>query len=257
VKSALITGAPRFRAGQFIGTIAIALDLEPLKAAQEQVLALETQARQLEHERRLQVVQAQDEERATLSHEIHDGLGQLMVGLHMTLVARNQAHGDLEDEIANARNAVAAAGRLSRRLHPPELESNSVFRVVVEQLCTPQEVQGPSVSAHCSGHEPDLDQSQKGLLYRIACIAVERALRVGRANAVELSFAWSGSALDLRVVDDGSLIPDDEADTALRSIRDRASLLDGEARLEHTQDRNHLQVRVRLRDREHMQAPAD
>ncbi len=255
LKSVLVTGAPRFRAGQFIGTIAIALDLEPLKAAQDQVLALETQARQRERERRLQVVQAQDEERAALSHEIHEGLGQLMVGLHMTLVARNLAHGDLADEIANARQAVAAAARLSRQLHPPELESKGVFRVVVEQLCTPHDVAGASVRAHCSGSEPELSRSQKGLLYRMACIAVERALRVGHATVVDLTFTWTGSDLDLRVVDDGARIPDDEADITLRSIRDRASLLDGEAWLEHAEDRNHLLIRVHLREHERAPAP--
>jgi PAS domain S-box-containing protein len=246
IKAALVTGAPRFRGGHFAGTVAVAVDLGPLKMAQEQVLALEIEARRREREARLQVVQAQEEERVLLSREIHDGLGQLMVGLHLGLVARSHERQDLVEEISIARSAVSAAGRLSRRLHPPELDNSSVFSVVVEQLCTPQNAAGPRVHARSHGQEPALDRSRRGLLYRIACLAVERSVHVAHATHVDLVFEWSAQQLTLRVEDDGVPAPEDDAGIALRGIHDRAALLDGDVQATHAGDRNRLLITLRL-----------
>jgi PAS domain S-box-containing protein len=210
--------------------IAMIEDITERRREQAQLQSLETARRDLEQCLRLRVVQAQDDERAMLSRELHDGIGQLLTGLQLSLAAKNRNRDDLTKEIAYARQAAIAVGELSRLLHPPELEVARIGQVVAEYLCTPAGSR-PRVAVQVEGEEPVLERESKGHIFRIVQEAVANALRHGEAEQVRIHFDWRPDRLLLAVTDDGKGMPAGaRSGVGLRSIRDRAAILGGTVR---------------------------
>lgn len=217
--------APDGSALRFTGTLQ---DISRQKRTASRLVALQAERRELERARRLQVVQAQENERAMLSRELHDGVGQLLTGLQLSLVAKDSGRRDLAEEIALARLAATTVGHLSRLMHPPELEISGVFDVVVQYLCHTADESRPEVTAALVGNEPVLDATAKGHLFRIAQEAVTNALKHGNPRRVELRFSWRPEQLMLTVADDGCGLGDSpRTGIGTRSLKDRAALLRG------------------------------
>jgi PAS domain S-box-containing protein len=221
--------AVRDAAGEPLYAVAMIQDITERKRAEAQVQALEAERRQMEQAQRLRVVQAQDNERAMLSRELHDGVGQILTGLQLSLVAKDRDQGDLAQEIAYARLAASTIGELSRLLHPPELEIGRVFKVVCQYLCSGRGSGPPTVTAEIDGEEPALAREQKVHLFRITQEAVANAQKHAHARRVRVDFRWRAAGLRLEVADDGRGMPETVSiGVGLRSMRDRAAILGGE-----------------------------
>jgi len=203
-------------------------DISRQKRTMRRLLALHWERRELERARRLQVVEAQENERAMLSRELHDGIGQILTGLQLSLMAKDNTRGDLAEEILLARLATTTVGSLSRLMSPPELELSRVFDTVVQYLCQSAGETRPEVSAELVGEEPALEDSAKRHLFRITQEAVTNALKHGRPQRIEIRFSWQPENLVLTVSDDGGgLSHTPRIGIGPRSIKDRAALLHG------------------------------
>jgi PAS domain S-box-containing protein len=212
--------------GQPLYLVATFEDITERKRTQEKLEEFEAERRQHELEMRLQVVQAQDRERASLSRELHDSLGQILYSLQLSLETKRRDRGDLAPEIGTLRMAISTVRQLSKMLHPPELELGDVGAVVEEYLCTKSE--RPEVTFEVVGKEPALDRLQKTHLYRIVQEAVASSIRDARPSRVHVSFMWDGGSLLLTVEDDGStMAAGPDGGMGMRNLRDRATLLHG------------------------------
>ncbi|MCA9606081.1 MAG: hypothetical protein KC619_10830 [Myxococcales bacterium] len=168
--------------------------------------------------------QAQEEERRRIAADLHDGVGQKL----QVLIARAEGHEAAASLGALARESVAEIRRVSRHLHPHELDrlglAEAVRRVAARTL-------------EAAGIEPEIVVEEvDALLPRERWIGVYRVLQEALANVVKHAHASSvivalrreGDALVLRVEDDGGGIsPDAEPGLGTASLRERARLLGG------------------------------
>ena len=190
--------------------------------------------------------ESQEQERARIARDLHDGVGQdltaLLVGLRTIEdagdlgTARTRAR-DLRDLTSAAHSEVR---RLARGLRPVILEELGLVSAV-ERLCEDfQRTHGVEVTLL---REPTpkgrLEMATETALYRIVQEGLANVARHARAREVEVSLRQEGESLALSLRDDGQGFDADdlaalkgkEGSFGLASIRERALMLGGECHL--------------------------
>ncbi len=187
--------------------------------------------------------EAQEQERARVARELHDGLGQQLTTLLVGLRGIQEA-GTMEKAGARARElrevAAQAHGevrRLARGLRPLALEELG-FAPAVERLCADFErTHGIEVALHCDASSvPRMAHAAEAALYRIAQEALTNVARHAGASRVDVTVSQDGTSMRLVLHDDGRGLPDESARDVLDgasgfglgSIRERARMLGGE-----------------------------
>jgi signal transduction histidine kinase len=201
----------------------------------------------------------QEDERARVARDLHDGVGQhltaLLVGLRTI-----EAAGDLETARARAGELRSFGARahdevraLTRGLRPIALEELGLV-AALERLC--EDV------ARTHGIETELECDRASIarlapecetaLYRIAQEALSNAARHADPRGVAVRLHQDAQGTLLAVTDDGrGFDPDARADRrgfGLQSIRERAEALGGEVSLRSDPGRGtRLEVRIPAR----------
>ncbi|GLC97584.1 hypothetical protein Tamer19_69930 [Cupriavidus sp. TA19] len=155
------------------------------------------------------VVQSQEEERARLSRELHDGISQLLVSVKLVL----------ETATNRLRLAPTEGAAVARNLRPALLDDLGLL-AALQHLA--REMQGGSrlqISGIQSGTPRELPDEQATALFRIAQEALTNVERHANARHVSVSLAFDADATRLAVATMAS------ASTwlACRSIRSAAS----------------------------------
>jgi len=206
--------------GDVVGFVVVSHDLTEYKQAEAQARAVE-----IEHVTQLRVAAAQDEERARISRELHDDVGEALAGLQLSLRTKAQRGVSLEDEIAMAKDAIQTVLQLARILYPPDLELAPVGAIVTELLGSANaEFQ---VQVTSQGVEPALSPRQKGMLFRIVREAITESHQHHRARKVVVLFDWQAAQLALVIEDDGKRAGETSHSVAGRNMCDRAGILGG------------------------------
>lgn len=178
-----------------------------------------------------------EEERAHISREVHDALGQKLTSLRMdvTLLQRelsgNGADGRLDEMEDRLESTIQAVRRISSELRPPVLDDvglGAAVRWESKQFESRSEIPcDVSVPADDLGLDPDLATD----LFRLFQEALTNVARHAEASSVEVHLAHDGSELVLTVSDDGRGIREEEIDDAaslgLLGMRERAATWDG------------------------------
>lgn len=191
------------------------------------------------------VVQSQEEERARLSRELHDGISQLLVSVKLVLeAAANRLR------LAPAEGAAVApvlgmalnrldtvfneVRRVARNLRPALLDDLGLV-AALEHLA--REMQGGShlqISVTQAGTPRELPDEQATALYRIAQEALTNVERHAGARKVTVALAFDPDATRLTVRDDGSgfdvarMQVDPRRGIGLRNLRERIAALGGQ-----------------------------
>lgn len=209
----------------FISAGALALNLSEHRSAEAKLRAL---ARE--------VVQSQEDERARLARELHDGVSQALVATKLL--------------IESAQSEPASAGRLQslalRRLNSTLSEvrhlSHALRPALLDTLGLPAALQhlagefdaagGTHFKAVVVGEEAELPEAVKTALFRIAQEALSNAARYAQATVVTLTLRFDpAGGLTLEVHDDGRGFDAEAAQAVadrglgLRSMRERADAL--------------------------------
>lgn len=199
---------------------------------------------------RLQSVR--EEERARISREIHDELGQMLTALRMSQSL-------LMDNLRSARDAPpreALAAQLESMQKLVTRALGSVRRIATELrpevldtlgLAAALEWQAAEFTRHtgilCAVSLPDgaveVAAERATALFRIFQEALTNVARHSGARAVHAELRNSGGKVQLTVADDGRGMPPQAAQGAVTSLgllgmRERAAMLGGEARLAST-----------------------
>jgi len=209
-------------------------------------------------DQQLAVGAARERQRRLLATELHDAVGQELVGLKLTL----------EHLLATVRNALPAPGvkilsdavdkcvQLIREvrgvchgLYPPALESFGLV-TALKHLADGSPTPGP-LTVRC---DEDLETVRFAneveiALYRIAQEAIHNALRHSRANHIHVNFGREGGALVLSVTDDG--VGFDPAQSARKglgfiSMKERARSIGGSLEVASRPGETRIEVRVPL-----------
>jgi len=153
-----------------------------------------------------------ERQRRLLATELHDAVGQELVGLKLTLehllaTAKNSLQPPavkiLSESVDKCVQLIREVRGVCHGLYPPMLESFGLV-TALKQLAEGS----PMPFAIVFSHAEELETARYSndieiALYRIAQEAVHNALRHSRAKRIEIGLAHDGGALVLSITDDG------------------------------------------------------
>jgi len=210
-----------------------------------------------------QVVQSQEDERARLSRELHDGISQHLVSTKLVLEAAHErllrqsprpdsaasppGRPPVEDLLANALErlhaTVGEVRRISHNLRPSLLDDLGL-PTALAQLA--REITAASGSAgaplhsdvHVHGEVTPLPESHNTALFRIAQEALTNVIRHARAARIDMTLTYAADHVRLDIQDDGcgfdyaDVQRDPDRGIGLRNMRERVAPLGGRMTLQ-------------------------
>ncbi|WP_427306626.1 cache domain-containing protein [Cupriavidus sp. H39] len=210
------------------------------------------------------VVSSQEEERARVARELHDGVVQVLVSskylletaqVHLEQDTEKAPENDVAKDHRSRRlapQALLAQGlgrlqealveirRVSHGLHPAlltDLGLAAALRMLVEQLCPQRAV---DLRFTEQGFIPALSQAQRTALFRVAQEALNNALMHAQAGWVQVTLAGGAHHVALTIEDNGhgfdlnKVRADGKGGIGLRNMRERIESLEGSDFAMHT-----------------------
>jgi signal transduction histidine kinase len=205
------------------------------------------------------VIEIAGRERHRLSGELHEGLGQELAGIALSLrsLATGASRGapveaaDLQDAITAIERSIATTRDLARDLSPVRTERGSLSVALARLAADASRRFGVPVTAASDPEDVALADEASDQFYRIAREAIANAVSHGRATRVAVSLARRDGSLTLEVADDGVGM-DAPAPAAeglrLRMMRYRADLMHGTFEIQSVPGQG-TRVRVVVPDR--------
>jgi len=189
-----------------------------------------------------QIVRSQEEERAYLSRELHDGTSQTLVSVKLltesVLERMPQDGGPVRAALGRAverlKDALAEVRGMSHRLRPVMLDTLGLS-AAMSQLA--DEMWGQSTTRfrlRVSGVPRDLPDEVKTVLFRVTQEALTNIEKHAQASEVELQLVFSEEALRMVVQDNGRGFDTDfvlhhpSQGIGLRNMRERLASIDGQ-----------------------------
>ncbi|MEO3764281.1 HAMP domain-containing sensor histidine kinase [Streptomyces sp. B8F3] len=173
---------------------------------------------------------AQEAERRRIAQELHDEVGQSMTTVLLELKrAGERAPEGLREDLRRAqettRESLEEVRRLARRLRPGVLEDLGLVSALTSLGTDLAGHTGMRVERRLDPELPSLDPDVELVLYRVAQAALTNVVRHAAADRVELSLVRTGTAVELRVVDDGRGLGAAREGAGIRGMRERALLV--------------------------------
>jgi signal transduction histidine kinase len=187
------------------------------------------------------LVQAQELERAALSRELHDEVGQMMTALGMelrNLEAMRYSQGDaFQHRIEDARRLNADAMRairdLAMGLRPSMLDDLGLEAALQWQGREFLRHTGVPAAVNVEGVLDYLTDDQQTCIYRVVQEALTNCARHANAESVRVSVAAEDENIIVVVHDDGEgfVVESAKGGLGLLSIRERVEALNGKLRI--------------------------
>lgn len=204
-----------------------------------------SERRRLERE----ILRISEEERQNLGQDLHDGLGQMLTGIH--LISKNLAH-KLEsngirgaDEVQEISNLIKEADDYAKALahglvHVDFKEEG--LETALEQLAKQVE---KLFNVNCSVNNKEsinMHNEMQGMhLYRIAQESISNAVKHGKANNIKIDLKTENGSLKLSVKDDGIGFSESQKQKkktgmGINIMRYRANILSGRIEIIETEN---------------------
>ena len=211
---------------------------------ERQRIELETLARRL--------MTVQEDERASLSRELHDDIGQAITAIKLCASSlahepdppRRAAVHEMAQEIAAiADQTVAKLRDLSLLLRPPQLDALGLDAALRWQADALFRSAGPALHLDIPPLECRPPRDVELACFRIAQEAMTNVLRHAQARHVSLRLECDARELRLHVEDDGTgIAPDHRAGLGMITMRERARQLGGTLELDSRPGRTRIDV---------------
>ncbi len=181
------------------------------------------------------IVDLQEEERARVSRELHDGLSQLLVSTkfhfelaHERLVeGRENAAPEIDKGLQGLSRAISEIRRISHDLRPSLLDNLGLSSALQQLADEFQQRTGITVATHIAVRTDTMDGDSMTTLFRIAQEGLMNIERHAGAQHVLLALEQEGDGLRLSITDDGNGFDPNRIDTSrnggigLRNMRER------------------------------------
>ncbi|MHB8767140.1 MAG: PAS domain-containing sensor histidine kinase, partial [Deferrisomatales bacterium] len=194
----------------------------------------------------VRVLAAQEEERARVARELHDGLGQMLTALKFSLESvvpqcaleeHAAQRAALQALVPRIREAIDEVRRIATGLRPSTLDDLGLLPTL-SWLCREFETTHPGIRIErtVGVEEKRIDEAQKTVIYRVLQEALTNVAKHSRADRVSLALREADGAFVLEVRDNGVGFDPEAAGAGrgfgLRSMRERTVLSGGELALE-------------------------
>jgi signal transduction histidine kinase len=191
-----------------------------------------------------QLMRAQEEERRTLSRELHDEVGQTLTALRMELGTLEGEH--LPDAKELAEQALRTVRNLAVGLRPSLLDLGLVpaLQSQAREISRRFPVK---VTVQTSGDLEQLPEDYRTCLYRVVQESLTNVVRHARAQTAVIDVKQQGGVLELEVRDDGAGFAPEKRTPGVGVIgmQERVRELGGMVRIDSEPGRG-TSVRVRL-----------
>lgn len=240
------SGVPRsLMGGTFAGFIGACVDITDQKESAQARVQLSGL-----------LINAQEQERASIARELHDHINQRLALLAIEIQqfessARSLSKQeetelehlwDLTNEISHDVQA------LSHQLHSSQLQHLGLV-AGIRSLCQEfSKSSGVEAEFECTGAVPRIDENVSLALFRVTQEALRNTAKYGRANLVQSDLHYDHSVLTLRVNDDGvgfDPMSVNGGGLGLISMRERMRLVGGEL-LIHSKPGGGTQIEARI-----------
>jgi two-component system, NarL family, sensor histidine kinase UhpB len=194
------------------------------------------------------VLAAQEAERIGIARDLHDEVGQVLTGVLLQLNSIAEGAPEHEEALSEARHAVRRAldevRRISSDLRPEMLEQLGLVSALTELTSSFARVTGIRVERQFATALPKLTPEVELAVYRIAQESLTNVARHAQAERVAIALETGRGSVILRVADDGRGFAGAPTEHGgLRSMRERALLVDGALAIKHAPEGG---VEVRL-----------
>jgi signal transduction histidine kinase len=158
-----------------------------------------------------QLLQAQEDERKSISRELHDEIGQMLTGLKMELANleefRNSSEGEFEKHLAETKALTEQTMRsvrdLAMGLRPSMLDDLGLEPALRWQVNEFSRHSGIPVSIEIDGNLENLPDSERTCIYRVIQESLTNCARHAEARNVRITMHGSKERISLTVQDDG------------------------------------------------------
>ncbi|HET7795166.1 MAG TPA: cache domain-containing protein [Rhizobacter sp.] len=189
-----------------------------------------------------QVVKSQEDERAHLSRELHDGTSQTLVSIKLLLEsAQAQSErtpgGPLGKALARLNDALHEVRNISHRLRPAELDVLGLPAALEQMGREFSEHSDMAFDMRVGGTATPLPDAVSTVLFRVTQEALTNIEKHAGASQVQLRLVFGRQGVRLRITDDGqgfneqavSLHP--RRGIGLRNMRERVESIGGQFRV--------------------------
>jgi len=180
-------------------------------------------------------IDGQENERQRLSRELHDGLGQSLIGIKMRLESLHFAEEDHNKQTVDVvknfvNNTIEDVRRMSNNLMPAVL-SNFGLITAISNLCK-QTASNSGIEVNFDEPNRKLDISDKLMTYvfRIVQEALNNAVKHSEATKIDVILFAEEKHLRILIEDNGKGLPYDlshSTGNGLYNMRERVNLLQG------------------------------
>ena len=208
--------------------IAMVEDITQRKFVEEEVLSLSDK-----------LIHTQEQERSRIARELHDGIGQQIAALSISLSSLRrrlpEQEGELRAQAKRVRERIEAIAehvrRISHELHPATLELAGIgvaLRSYCARFSADQRIE---IELDAEGEFSDISAEAALCLFRVAQEALQNAAKHSGAKQAEVRLERTAGEVRLTVTDHGFGFNMDSAPNraglGLVSMRERARLLNG------------------------------
>ena len=213
--------------GHFMGGFGVITDITAIKKLEKEVLDVS------------------ERERQKIGYELHDDLGQHLIGIDvMTKVLRDRLL-PLSDENAHyageinqlVKGAIEKTRRLARGLCPVHLTSLGLEASLEELAASASDIFNINCVFRCPRHIPINDNSLATHLYYIAKESIHNAIEHGKSSKIIIEFLNNNGTVSLSILDNGVGIKDTTkvGGIGLRIMNYRARMIGASLRIESEQ----------------------
>ena len=250
---------PVFKEKKIAGVVSSARDITPQKIAEKRIHESHTRLRNLAE--RLQMIR--EEERAAVSREIHDDLGQVLTALKMD-ISSLQSKSNLGKDELNARtekmielvnSSIQTVKRISTELRPGILDDLGLFPAIEWQVEEFQNRTGINCQLEIEG-EMNLSEDEVSIaVFRIFQETLTNITRHANATQTVIKLFCSDKYLTLEVRDNGKGISAEQLygprSLGILGMRERVHILRGEFEISgEASGGTKVQVKIPLRNKE-------
>jgi two-component system NarL family sensor kinase len=202
-----------------------------------------SESREADHKLRLlarQVVKSQEDERAHLSRELHDGTSQTLVSIKLLLEAaqaqvdRAERSAPLAKALARLNDALHEVRNISHRLRPAELDVLGLPAALEQMGREFSEHSEMAFDMRVGGAASPLPDAVSTVLFRVTQEALTNIEKHADAGEVQLRLVFGATGVRLRISDDGigfdaqAVALDPRRGIGLRNMRERVDSIGGQ-----------------------------